>query len=260
VIDISVLTLVTIGSWSVYSDHTPDSLQYNLYLNNRWLSLASSTSESLLMVYGFELKRGIRKLESKKQPKKYSLPEYYLALVKWSRSVKWLMKNRKQSILSSDFVERLMLAVTEVNGCAVCAYGHTQMALTQGFSQEEITAFLSGSTAYVKPEEMKAILFAQHYADTKGIVDQKAYQEILAAYGEPVSAVILAAIQMMMIGNIVGLPISAFQRRLQGKSDSNSSLSHEIGLPLSTLIVIIPALIHGLIETRLHKPSLRFAS
>lgn len=199
-------------------------------------------------------------MENKKQPKKYSIQEYYLALVKWSRSVKQLMKNRKQSIISPDFVERLMLAVTEVNGCAVCAYGHTQMALTQGFSQEEITAFLSGSTAYVKAEEMKAILFAQHYADTKGIVELKAYQEILDEYGEPRSAVILAAIQMMMIGNIVGLPISAFQRRRQGKPDSNSALSYEIGLPLSTLILIIPALLHGLIETQLHKPSLSFAS
>jgi AhpD family alkylhydroperoxidase len=198
-------------------------------------------------------------MENKKQPKIYTIGEYYLALVKWTRSVKLLIRNRKQEIISQDFVERLMLAVTEVNGCAVCAYGHTQMALNQGFTQDEISAFLSGSGEYIRPEEMKAILFAQHYADTKGIVDEQAFQEIITTYGNQSSRVILAAIQMMMIGNIVGLPISAFQRRRKGNPDSNSSLIHEIGLPLSTLILIIPALINGLIETMMNQPSLRYS-
>ncbi len=198
-------------------------------------------------------------MENKKQPKIYTIGEYYLALVKWTRSVKMLMRNRKQEVISQDFVERLMLAVTEVNGCAVCAYGHTQMALSQGFTQEEISAFLNGSGEYVKPEEMKAILFAQHYADTKGIVDEKAFQEVISAYGKEKSEVILSAIQMMMIGNIVGLPISAFQRRRKGDPDSNSTLIHEIGLPLSTLVLIIPAIFNGVIETVMHQPSLRYS-
>lgn len=198
-------------------------------------------------------------MTNKRQPKIYTIREYYLALVKWSRSVKWLLRNRKHVIISQDFVERLMLAVTEVNGCAVCAYGHTQMALTQGFSQEEISAFLSGSTEFIRPKEMKAILFAQHYADTKGKVDENAYKELLKSYGEQASSVILSAIQMMMIGNIVGLPISAFQRRRRGQPDSNSSLFHELGLPLSTLVLIIPAIINGFIETMMNQPQLHFA-
>lgn len=198
-------------------------------------------------------------MENKKQPKRYTMGEYYLALVKWTRSVNRLLRNRKQSIISQDFIERLMLAVTEVNGCAVCAYGHTQMALNQGFTQEEISAFLSGSSEFIPLEETKAILFAQHYADTKGNVDEKAYLEILNTYGNESTDVILAAIQMMMIGNIVGLPISAFQRRRKGRPDTNSSLIHEIGLPLSTLVLLFPAVINGLFETMVHQPSLRFA-
>jgi len=194
-----------------------------------------------------------------KLPKTYTVGEYYAALVKWTRSVKHLMRNRKQAIISQDFVERLMLAVTEVNGCAICAYGHTQMALTQGFTQEEISAFLSGSPEYIRPEEMKAILFAQHYADTKGRVDKKAYEEMVDAYGDEAAKVILAAIQMMMIGNIAGLPISAFQRRLKGNPDPKSSLNHEIGLPLSTVFLILPALIHGLIETIRHQATVCYA-
>jgi len=198
-------------------------------------------------------------METKKLPKVYSIGEYYTALVRLSRSIRKLILNRKQHVISQDFVERLMLAVTEVNGCAICAYGHTQMALSQGFTQEEISAFLSGSDAYVKPEEMKAILFAQHYADTKGMVDKRAHLEIISTYGEKAAGVILAAIQMMMIGNIVGLPISAFQRRLNGKKDPGSHLIHELGLPLATLFIIIPALIQGNIQSLFQQPLFGYA-
>jgi len=197
-------------------------------------------------------------MNERKQPKVYTVGESYTALVKWSRSIRYLLKNRKTKAIDPAFIERLMLAVTEVNGCAVCAYGHTKMALNQGFTQEEITAFLSGNKDYVKPEERQAILFAQHYADTKGIVDHKTHETILTAYGESQTKVILAAIQMMMIGNIGGLPISAFHRRSKGKPDPNSSLTSELGLPLISILLMVPAVIHGILETMTHQSMVRF--
>lgn len=197
-------------------------------------------------------------MEMKKIPKEYSLFEYYSALVKGSRSVGNLRRNRKNTIISQEFVERLMLAVTEVNGCSVCAYGHTQMALNQGFTQAEITSFLSGNNEYILPEEAKAILFAQHYADTKGKVDRSAYNEILVTYGEKKTEVIIAAIQMMMIGNIAGLPISAFQRRIRGNKDTDSQLLHELGIPLSTLIILWPAILQGSLKNLKKTPVLSF--
>jgi len=195
-----------------------------------------------------------------KQPKRYTAREYFHALVKGARSVGYLIKNRRQPLISQAFVERIMLAVTEVNGCAVCAYGHTQMALKQGFTQTEINAFLSGSSAYVTSEEAKAILFAQHYADTKGVVDPLAYAEVMKTYGDKKTAVILASIQMMMIGNIAGLPISALLRRFKGQKDPNSKLITEIGLPSLTLVFFLPALLQGKIETLQKRPSLKFMS
>lgn len=70
-----------------------------------------------------------------------------------------------------------------------------------------ITHFLSGDKEYIRPEEATAILFAQYYADNKGIVDRNAYNEILTSYGDSKTA----AIQIMMIGNIGGRPISGFR-------------------------------------------------
>ncbi len=195
-----------------------------------------------------------------KQPKRYTASEYYEALVKQTRSVGQLMKNRKHQRISQDFIERIMLSVTEVNGCAICAYGHTRMALSQGFTQDEITSFLSGSATYVTPEEAKAIFFAQHYADTKGYVDPLAYAEVVQTYGDEKTRIILAAIQMMMVGNIAGLPISAFIRRWKGKKDPQSHLMTELGLPSLTLVFLIPAFVQGRIETRFKQPSLNFAN
>jgi len=191
-------------------------------------------------------------------PRKYSIGEYYTALVKGGRSVGFLIRNKKKSWISDEFVERIMLSVTEVNGCEICAYGHTQMALKMGLSKEEIMAILSGQKELILPEEVKAIMFAQHYAETKGIVDPQAHQAIIQEYGDEKSAVILAAIQMMMIGNIGGLPISAFLRRVKGHKDKGSSLLIEIGIPLSTIFLIFPALIQGGIESLLKRPHIQY--
>jgi AhpD family alkylhydroperoxidase len=191
-------------------------------------------------------------------PRRYTISEYYYALVKGTRSIPFLIGNKKKSLISEEFVERIMLSVTEVNGCAICAYGHTQMALKMGLSQEEITGFLTGQAGVIRPEEAKAILFAQHYAETKGFVDREAHQAVIDHYGSSKSKVILAAIQMMMIGNIAGLPISAFNRRLKGHKDQGSLLITELGIPSSTVILLLPAMIQGFIENFAKTPYLSY--
>jgi AhpD family alkylhydroperoxidase len=37
-----------------------------------------------------------------------------------------------------SFMEKIMLVITQVNGCRYCSYFHTQMALTSGVSETEI--------------------------------------------------------------------------------------------------------------------------
>ena len=91
----------------------------------------------------------------------------YCALVAVPRAILKLRRNRKTKLVDSKFIERLQLAVTEVNGCAACSYQHTKMALQQGMSNEEISSFLSGGDNFIKAEEAKTIMFAQHYADSR---------------------------------------------------------------------------------------------
>lgn len=180
--------------------------------------------------------------------RKFSFKEMYRAFVLIPSVISKLRKNKKSKLISNDFIERLQLAVTEVNGCAACSYAHTQMALKQGMSNEEINSFLVGDGRFINPEEAKAIVFAQHFADSRGLPNQDAYQAVIDEYGEEKSSIILAASQIMFAGNIYGIPLSALQSRFRGKSFKGSSLVYELGMLITGLIILPIALIHGLLK------------
>lgn len=187
--------------------------------------------------------------------KKYTLKDLYFGTVLAFRSLPVMIRNRRKPVVDAHWIERLMLATTEVNGCDVCSYAHTQMALKEGFSPEEIEAFLSGSAAYVKAEEATSILYAQHVADTMGHPDPVADRTLIETYGSPQATVIRSAIHLMMMGNMSGIPLSALLRRLKGRPYQNSGWGYEVGLlavqPLVFLIAPIHALLDGWLFHRL---------
>lgn len=189
--------------------------------------------------------------------KKFSLCELYRASVYLPRAIKKMMENNKSKLVNNDFVKRLQLAVTEVNGCAICSYGHTKMALRQGMSGEEISSFLSGEAHFIKPEEAKAIMFAQYYADSRGYIKKYALDAILKEYGNKNADIILSVIQIMTIGNIFGIPFSAFQSRLKGKPYKDSSLFFELGTLIAGAFLLPIAIIHGLLRGLIGLPNVR---
>jgi len=190
--------------------------------------------------------------------RKFSLWELYRSFVFMPRALSKLSRNAKQPLIDSHFVERLQLAVTEVNGCATCSYQHTKMALQQGMSNEEISSFLSGSNEFIKPEEAKAILFAQHFADSKGFPKQYFYDAIVTEYGDEKACIILAAVQVILVGNMYGIPFSAFIARLHGKPYKGSSLVYELGMLVIGFLLLPLALIHGLLRGLIGLPNVRF--
>ena len=114
--------------------------------------------------------------------KNFSLGEIYDITYKASLSIRPLMKNRKDNILSPKFIERIMLAVTEVNDCPLCSYGHTKMALEMGMSPSEIKNLLSGNQSDVPEDEIAGVMFAQHYAEYRGKPDPLSYNRIKDLY------------------------------------------------------------------------------
>lgn len=195
---------------------------------------------------GIEIPEKIGKATSYKR--KFSLVELYLSLVWVPRAARRLIKNKKKKLISDEFIERIHLAVTEVNGCAACSYMHTKMALEMGMSNEEITSFLTGNDAYVVPEEAKAISFSQHYADARSYPDKVAYEALVEEYGEEKSKIIIGAIQVMYARNLYGIPFSAFMARLKGDKFEDSSLFYEIGMQLAGIVLIPVAVIHALLR------------
>lgn len=190
--------------------------------------------------------------------RKFSLLELYCALVAVPRAVLKLRRNKKTKLVDSKFIERLQLAVTEVNGCAACSYQHTKMALQQGMSNEEISSFLSGGDNFIKAEEAKAIMFAQHYADSRAFPKKYAYDAIINEYGENTARIILSACQLMIAGNMYGIPFSAFQSRLKGKPYKDSTLFYELGMQIAGIICLPFAIIHSLLKSLIGVPNEKF--
>jgi AhpD family alkylhydroperoxidase len=190
--------------------------------------------------------------------RKFTLWELYRSFVFAPRAVSKLMGNRKSNLVDPHFVERLQLAVTEVNGCAACSYQHTKMALSQGMSNEEISSFLSGGGDFIRPEEAKAIMFAQHFADTRGYPTKYAYDVIVKEYGEKEARIILSAAQVMIAGNMYGIPLSAFQSRLKGKPYKDSTMFYELGMEIVGFLLLPIAILHGFLRGLFGLPNERF--
>ena len=190
--------------------------------------------------------------------RKFSFLELYRSFVFAPRAMLKVNGNNKSKLVDKHFVERLQLAVTEVNGCAACSWQHTQMALSQGMTNDEITSFLSGGDSFIKTEEAKAIMFAQHFADSRGFPKKYAYDSIVEEYGEKEARIILSAAQIMIAGNMYGIPFSAFVSRLHGKPYKGSSLFYELGMLIVGFISLPIAIIHGFLRGLVGLPNERF--
>ncbi|MDD3685799.1 MAG: carboxymuconolactone decarboxylase family protein [Bacteroidales bacterium] len=186
--------------------------------------------------------------------RKFRISEMYIACTFIPRAMFFLINNFRKKNISKQFSERLQLAVTEVNGCAACSYAHAHMALNAGMSSEEIKSFLCGNNDFVKPDEAKAIVFAQHYAETGAKPDKKTYSVLLEEYGKEKSKAIISSIQIITVGNIFGIPYSALLSRLRRRPYKNSSLVYEIGMPVIGFIILPAALTHGLLSAVLGYP------
>ena len=107
-------------------------------------------------------------------------------------------------LIDAAFRERLMLAVTAVNGCRYCSYVHAKNALVEGISNEEIEALSEGELANSPREELPALLYAQHWAETNGNPASAARARVVEQYGEETTKTIEFALRTIQMGNLLG--------------------------------------------------------
>lgn len=198
-------------------------------------------------------------MQQKLYRKIYNVKEFYNAFHKGLQTLKYMRSGKKKNVLSIHFIERIMLAVTEVNGCEVCSYAHTKIALEEGMTDEEINMLLTGNLNDVSDDEMPAILFAQHYADTRGNPAEEAWNQIVERYGTEKALGILGTIRTIMIGNIYGIALSAFRSRLKGKRIEKTNLFYELKMILSIVVVLPAALVRILVGKLFKSPVIAFA-
>jgi AhpD family alkylhydroperoxidase len=111
--------------------------------------------------------------------------------------------------------EKLMLVVTSINRCRYCTVLHRGLALRQGLSPLEVDRLLRGLVDQVTPDEQEALLFAIHWAETKGEASDAWRQRIRDVYGDATAQQIEYAIEAIMLGNYVGNTVDYLWWRMQ---------------------------------------------
>jgi AhpD family alkylhydroperoxidase len=137
------------------------------------------------------------------------------------RDVRYPMQNRVQirramqgDLVSFPFRERLMLAVTAVNGCRYCSYYHAKEALKAGLLDDELQKMLVGVVDDAPAEELPALLYAQHWAEMDGEPDLAVRRKLDETYGPERAEAFDTVLHMIRIGNLLGNTVDYWLYRL----------------------------------------------
>jgi hypothetical protein len=121
--------------------------------------------------------------------------------------------------INRDFIRKLMILVSEVNGCSYCSWFHTQMALFLGsidpYVIENILSTEIGQK--VSEYELVGLAYAQHYAATNKNPDPEATIILHEYYGKEKAECIKTCIDIIYTFNLAGNTFDAFLSRLKGQ-------------------------------------------
>lgn len=126
--------------------------------------------------------------------------------------------------VSAALREKLFLAVSSINDCRYCKWGHSHWAMAQGVPLEEVNQILSqqvDSLQAKNPAEAAAILFAQHYAEQLGEFDPESIANLRQHYGDAEVAEILAYVRFITLTNLTGNTVDSFLGRFQSQGGTN---------------------------------------
>ena len=120
------------------------------------------------------------------------------------RSIRPVLELSSKTGLAVSFRERIMLVVTAVNRCRHCAFGHELLARRAGLSKREVSTLLSLDLTDCPEEELPALQFAMHWAESDGQPLDAAVFALHTRYGQGVARQIEVAILMIQVGNRIG--------------------------------------------------------
>jgi AhpD family alkylhydroperoxidase len=141
--------------------------------------------------------------------------------------------------------EKIYLAVTAINDCRFCQWGHSHWAVAHGVTLEEINALLeaeSPSIAAANPGEAAAILYARHYAEQLGQSDPSAPKALHAHFTPAQVREILAHIRFITLTNLSGNTVDAFLGLIRPPHRAAGWFPVALGALICPLLLLIVAL------------------
>lgn len=146
-------------------------------------------------------------------------------------------------LLDDVIKEKIMLAVTEVNGCEMCHAFHSREAGKLGINGDEIGNFVIGRVGIGTTPEEQVLDFARHYAQTDGNFETDRWLKLVGQQGDQGAKGILGAIRIITMGNVYGIAAGALRNRFRGQPVTGSRLSNELAVLLSLPVAIPVALL-----------------
>jgi AhpD family alkylhydroperoxidase len=135
----------------------------------------------------------------------YTRPGEFFQDFRYMMSHRALIRRAMNDLIPFDFRERLMMIVTEVNGCRYCSTFHSRLALTSGVSDKELRELLAGSIPKdAPPEELPALLYTQYWAERNAQPDTEAEKRLREVYGDEKAEAIQVILRMIRAGNLLG--------------------------------------------------------
>ena len=156
-------------------------------------------------------------------------------------NIPFMIKSKRKKLISKQFSEKIMLVVTSVNGCTYCEWFHAKMARKSGISNAEVHDLLNSQfNVSGLDEEIPALLYAQHYAETNRNPELIMKQDLLKFYGKTKARAIELNIRTIWFGNLSGNTFDAYRSRREGKKAQNSNVIFEFIFYLLSYPILSP--------------------
>jgi len=172
------------------------------------------------------------------EKRKFGIIEHIGITYRASLSFLYNKLYKKQNGMNFKFKERIMLAVTEVNGCVMCSYVHTKLSLKAGLSNEDIKEILAGDLDGIPADESLAVLFAKDYAYNKETIDPEFYEKLEHTYGIRKARAILGAVEFITMTNSMGISLALLKNTLSFKHVKGSNFLNELLIPIATIVLL----------------------
>jgi AhpD family alkylhydroperoxidase len=185
----------------------------------------------------------------------FTMKEHIRIMKHAAKSLGLLMYVKKHKLFNKKFKERIMLAVTEVNGCELCSYVHTKISLSSGMSSSEIREILNGVKDDIPEDELVGVLFAEYYATSHELPEKEMVNRLIEEYGRDKSKIICSILGMITLTNSMGISLGLFKDRLKFKRVKKSKLLNELGIPLLTMTLFPLLFLYYKIKSFFKTPS-----